>query len=278
NKGWELMIGWQDRIGDISYGVSANLSDVKNEVISLGNAPATIADQIRTVGQPIDAFYGFVAERISQISDYSYDAATNKYTPLFPYDASYPMMPGDIIYKDLNGDKKITAADDRQVIGSAIPRYTYGLKGNIAYKGVDFSFFLQGVGKADGWITSAARHAFINDGSNPQPIHLDRWTPQNPNASYPRLAYGYSYNQRLSTFWLEDASYLRLKNIQVGYTLPAGLTEKLRIDRLRLYFSADNLFTSTRFFYGYDPETPVSSGGFYPQVKTFVFGLNINFK
>ncbi|MEZ2445675.1 TonB-dependent receptor [Chitinophaga sp. RCC_12] len=278
NKGWELMVGWQDRIGDISYGVSGNLSDVKNEVISLGNAPATLDDRIRTVGQPIDAFYGFVADRISQISDYSYDAATNKYTPLFPYDASYPMMPGDIIYKDLNNDKKITAADDRQVIGSAIPRYTYGFKGNIEYKGVDFSFFLQGVGKADGWITSAARHAFINDGSNPQPIHLDRWTPQNPGASYPRLAYGYSYNQRLSTFWLEDASYLRLKNIQVGYTLPARLTEKLRIDRFRLYFSADNLFTASDFFYGYDPETPVSSGGFYPQVKTFVFGLNINFK
>lgn len=278
NKGWELMVGWQDKVSDFTYGVNANISDVKNEVISLGNAPATIADQIRTVGQPIDAFYGFVADRISQVSDYTYDAATNKYTPLFPYDVSFPMMPGDIIYKDLNGDKKITAADDRQVIGSAIPRYTYGFRGNVAYKGIDFSFFLQGVGKADGLITNAARHAFINDGSNPQPIHLDRWTPDNPNATYPRLAYGYSYNQRLSTFWLENASYLRLKNIQAGYTLPQSITEKWHIDRLRLYFSADNLLTKTDFFYGYDPETPVSSGGFYPQVKTYVFGLNINFK
>jgi TonB-linked SusC/RagA family outer membrane protein len=278
NKGWELQVGWQDNIKDFSYGVSANISDVRNKVLSLGNAPATVADQIRTVGQPIDAFYGFVAERISQISDYTYDDVTKKYTPNFPYDASYPMQPGDVIYKDLNGDKKITAADDRQVIGSAIPRYTYGFKANAGYKGFDLSFFLQGVGEANGYIAGAARHAFINESSNPQKIHLNRWTPANPGASYPRLTYGYSYNQRLSTFWLENAAYLRLKNIQVGYTIPKRITERYRIDRLRAYFSADNLLTRSDFFYGYDPETPVSLGGFYPQVKTFVFGLNINFK
>jgi hypothetical protein len=94
----------------------------------------------------------------------------------------------------------------------------------------------------------------------------------------PRLTYGYSYNQRLSTYWLENAAYLRLKNLQVGYTLPKRITERFRVDRLRAYFSADNLLTKSDFFYGYDPETPVSLGGFYPQVKTFVFGLNINFK
>lgn len=278
NKGWELQVGWQDNIREFTYGVNFNLSDVRNKVLSLGDAPATVGDQVRMVGHPIDAFYGFVAERISQVSDYTLDPVTNKYTPNFPYDVSYPMLPGDIMFRDLNGDGKITPADDRQVIGNQIPRYTYGFRGNIGYKGVDLSFFFQGVGKADGLITGGARHALINDSSNPQAIHLDRWTPTNTNASYPRLAYGYSYNQRLSTYWLEDASYLRLKNVQVGYTFPKALTEKLRIDRLRFYASADNLFTSSNYFYGYDPETPVSSGGFYPQVKTFIFGLNINFK
>lgn len=278
NKGWELMLGWQDKINDFSYGASANISDVKNEIKSMGNSPGQIGDRSRLVGYPIDAFYGFEAERISQVEDFSYDPTTKKYTPLFPYDISYPMQPGDIMFKDLNGDNKITAADDRKVIGNAIPRHTYGIRGNAAYKGFDFSFFLQGVGKADGLIQSAARHAFVSDSSNPQAIHLDRWTPENTNATYPRLAYGYSYNQRLSTFWLEDASYLRLKNVQFGYTLPKSLTEKMRMSRFRLYVSADNLLTKTNFFYGYDPETPVSNGGFYPQVKTFVFGLNINFK
>jgi len=85
-----------------------------------------------------------------------------------------------------------------------------------------------------------------------------------------------NHNTRLSTYWLEDASYLRLKNIQVGYTLPENLSGRLRISRARLYFSGDNLFTVTDFFYGYDPESPVSRGGFYPQVKTFTFGINVN--
>jgi TonB-linked SusC/RagA family outer membrane protein len=278
NRGWEFMANWQHKIREVSYGASFNISDVRNEVMSLGNTPPTPGDRIRMVGQPIDAFYGFVADRISQISDYTYDAATNKYTPNFPYDESYPMQPGDVIYKDLNGDKRITAADDRQVIGNAIPRFTYGFRANAGWKGVDVSLFLQGVGKADGYIAGAARHAYINESSNPQPIHLNRWTPENPNATYPRLAYGYSYNQRLSTMWLENAAYLRLKNVQVGYTLPKHLTERFRADRVRFYFSADNLFTKSDFFYGYDPETPVSLGGFYPQVKTYVFGLNVNFK
>ncbi len=278
NKGWEGSLGWRDNVNDLRYSFNFNLSDVKNKVLSLGDAPATIGDRIRMVGQPIDAFYGFVAERISQASDYTYNEATKKYTPNFPYDKSYPMQPGDIIYKDLNGDGVITASDDKQVIGSSIPRYTYGFKGDLAYKGFDFSFFLQGVGKANGLLTGSTRHAFINDGSNPQAVHLDRWTPENTNASYPRLAYGYSYNQRLSSFWLEDAAYLRLKNIQLGYTLPDALTSKYRMSGIRAYISADNLFTSTKFYKSYDPESPVQSGSYYPQVKTILFGLNINFK
>ncbi|MEO7292404.1 MAG: hypothetical protein ABIW34_04835, partial [Ginsengibacter sp.] len=105
-----------------------------------------------------------------------------------------------------------------------------------------------------------------------------------PGASYPRFTYQLSHNQRLSTFWLENAAYTRLKNIQLGYTLPKELTDKYRISRLRIFASADNLFTKTNFFYAYDPETPVSgnvntnSGGFYPQVKTFIFGINLNMK
>lgn len=277
NQGWEFMAGWQDRISDWSYGANFNISDVRNKVISLGNAPSTPGERIRMVGYPIDAYYGYVTERISQVSDYKQDA-TGKYIPNFPYNESFPMQPGDLIYKDLNGDGKITPADDREVIGNGIPRYTYGFKGNVGYKGIDFSFFLQGVGQADGFISGAARHAFINESSNPQQIHLDRWTPTNTEASYPRLAYGYTYNQQLSTYWLEDASYLRLKNIQLGYTLPVHISKRIRSEKIRFYFSADNLLTKTDFFYGYDPETPLTLGGYYPQVKTFVFGLNINFK
>lgn len=276
NRGWELQVGWQDRINDFGYSVKANLSDVRNKVTDLGGMPATLGDRVRMVGEPIDAFYGYKVVGLAQEADFNYDPATRAYTPLFPYDSQYPMAPGDVMYRDINDDGVING-DDRQIIGSHIPRYTYGLSANFDYKGFDFSFLLQGVGKADGYLTGSARHAFINDGTYPQNIHLDRWTIDNPNASYPRLAYGYTYNQRLSDYWLEDASYFRLKNIQVGYTLPQAWTQRIRAGRVRVYASADNLFTKTDYFYGYDPESPVNGGGYYPQVKTFVFGLNVNF-
>lgn len=278
NRGWELQLSWQDERNGFQYGANFNLSDVRNKVVDLAGTPPTFGDRIRMVGEPIDAFYGLVADRIAQESDFTYDVEEATLVPNFPYIVSDPVAPGDIIYRDLNNDGEITLDQDRKVIGSHIPRYTYGFRGNMGWKGIDFSFFLQGVGDADGYLFGAARHAYINEGSLPQKIHLDRWTPENPDASYPRLAYQQTYNQRLSTFWLEDAAYLRLKNIQIGYTLPAQLTEGLRVSRLRIYASADNLLTQTDYFYGYDPETPVSSGGVYPQVKTYVFGLNINLK
>ncbi len=278
NKGWELQLGWNDKKGDFQYGGNFNVSDVRNKVVDLGGTLATYGERVRLIGQPIDAFYGLVAERLAQESDFRYDPESGNFVPDFPYIKSDPVAPGDIIYKDLDGDGEITLEDDRQVIGSHIPRYTYGFRGNMAWKGVDFSFFLQGVGEVDGYLYGSARHAFATESNMPQKVHLDRWTPENTDASYPRLAYQQSYNQRLSTFWLEDASYLRLKNVQVGYTLPASLTEKFRVSRLRIYASADNLLTKTDFFYGFDPESPVSNGNFYPQVKTYVLGLNINLK
>ncbi|MEO6915336.1 MAG: TonB-dependent receptor [Chitinophagaceae bacterium] len=278
NKGWELQIDWKDRIGDFSYRLNANLSDVKNRVVSLGGVPPTFGDQVRFLNQPIDAFYGLVASRLAQVSDFDYNATTKVYTPKFPFIAGDKPAPGDVIYADLDGDKLLTLANDRKIIGNPFPRYTYAFRGDLGWKGFDFNFFFQGVGKASGYIKGAARHAYINESSNPQKYHLDRWTPENTNASYPRFTYLLSYNQRFSTMWLENAAYLRLKNLQLGYTIPARLVEKLHISRLRAYASADNLFTKTDFYYAYDPETPVGSGGYYPQVKTFIIGLNVNFK
>jgi TonB-linked SusC/RagA family outer membrane protein len=278
NKGWEFQVSWRDQAGDFKYGANFNISDVHNKVTSLGGVPPTLGNQIRIVGQPIDAYYGLVADHIAQTGDFNYDAATNKYTAKFPFITGDPVAPGDIMYKDINGDGKITLDGDRKVIGSNIPRYTYGFRGEFGWKGLDLNFFLQGVGKADGYISGPGRHAFSNERFVPQTVHLDRWTPQNQDAGYPRLTFQQTYNQRLSTFWLENAAYLRLKNIQIGYTLPTGFTEKIRISRLRFYVSADNLFTKTDFFYAYDPESPLVSGNFYPQVKTFVAGMSINLK
>ncbi|WP_199856293.1 SusC/RagA family TonB-linked outer membrane protein [Lunatibacter salilacus] len=278
NKGWELQVGWRDQIGEVTYGLNFNMFDVKNQVVDLAGTPPTIGDRVRMVGQPLDAFYGLVAERIAQEDDFRYNPESGRFEPDFPVPVGDLVAPGDIIYKDLNGDGVISLDEDRQVIGSHIPRYTFGFRGNAAWNGFDFSLFLQGVGKADGYLTGSARHAYTNQSTMPQPIHLDRWTPDNPGGSYPRLAFQQTFNQRLSTFWLEDAAYIRLKNIQLGYTLPSVLTERIRVSRLRVYASADNLLTFSDFFYGYDPESPVGGANFYPQVKTFVLGLNVNFK
>lgn len=279
NKGWELQLNWQDKISDFRYGLNFNVSDVKNKVVSLGGVPPTIGNQVRFLDEPIDSFYGLVAyENLAQESDFDFNPSTKVYTPKFPYLAGDKLAPGDVMYKDLNGDGKITLNDDRQIIGNPFPRYTYGFRGDLGWKGLDFNFFIQGVGKADGYIEGSGRHAYINESTNPQEFHLDRWTPDNTDGSYPRLTYQLSHNQRLSTKWLENASYLRLKNIQIGYTLPDRYTQKYRISRFRVFASADNLFTKSDFFASYDPETPVSSGGFYPQVKTTIFGLNFNIK
>ena len=290
NKGWEFDINWREQRGDWYYGLGFNLSDVKNKIVDLGGvAPDISGYRVRMVGQPIDVFYGYVADGLMMPEDFDIsDVENNNFAlPNIPVILGNEYAPGDIKYKDISGpdgvpDGQISPEYDRVVLGSSIPRFTYSFRGDLAWKGIDFSFVLQGVGKCDGYLEGSARHAFLDMAAYPQTIHKERFnlkTNPDPNASYPRLTYNKGFNQNtFSTFWLEDASYLRLKNIQIGYTFPEKWMKKARIDKFRIYFSGDNLATASKFFYAYDPETPISSGGYYPQVRTFVFGLNITFK
>lgn len=290
NRGWELDFSWRDKAGDFTYGIGFNISDVKNKITDLGDtSPDMSGYQIRRVGDPIDAFYGYVSEGLMSPDDFEiYNQEMKQYdVPKIPVVVGNDYEPGDIKFRDISGpdgvpDGRITPEYDRVVIGSNIPRYTYNIRGNLGWKGIDFSFSLQGVGKADGYLTGSARHAFQDMAGYPQKIHLGRYhITNNPdiNADYPRLTYNKDFNQKaFSTYWLEDASYFRLKNIQIGYTLPKKWTSKARIEQCRFYLSADNLFTKSNFFYAYDPETPVSSGGYYPQVKTCVFGISLTFR
>lgn len=290
NRGWEVDVSWRDRIGELSYGMSFNLSDVQNKITDLGETSPDLGSyQIRQVGDPIDAFYGYIAEGLMTPDDFTlYDEYEDKYySPKVPVVIGPDYQPGDIKYKDINGpqgvpDGRISPEYDRVVLGSAIPRYTYSFKTDLMYQNIDFSFALQGVGEADGYLTGTARHAFQDMAAYPQKIHLERYnvvSNPNPNAAYPRLTYNTSFNQStFSTFWMENASYLRLKNVQLGYTLPVEITKKARIEKCRIYVSGDNLLTMSNFFYAYDPETPISSGGYYPQIKTFVVGVNLTFQ
>lgn len=290
NRGWELDLNWREQRGDFYYGVGFNLSDVKNEIVDLaGNAPDLSGYQIRMVGYPIDAFYGYVADGLMTPEDFKIsDTKNHNYSlPSIPVILGNDYQPGDIKYKDISGpdgvpDGRITPEYDKVVLGSNIPRYTYSFRGDLAWKGIDFSFVIQGVGKCDGYLEGTARHAFQDMAAYPQKVHLQRYnveTNPDPNAAYPRLTYNTGFNQNtFSTYWMEDASYLRLKNVQLGYTFPEKWMKKARIEKMRLYLSGDNLVTFSKFFYAYDPETPVSKGGYYPQIKTVVMGLNITFK
>lgn len=290
NRGWEFDLNWRDQRGEFYYGIGFNISDVKNKIVDLaGNAPDLSGYQIRMVGYPIDAFYGYKAIGLMTPEDFKIsDTQNHNYSlPKVPVILGNDYQPGDIKYEDISGpdgkpDGRITPEYDKVVLGSNIPRYTYTVRGDLGWKGIDFSFVIQGVGKCDGYLEGTARHAFQDMAAYPQKVHLERYnvvTNPNPNALYPRLTYNTGFNQNtFSTYWMENASYMRLKNVQIGYTFPEKWMKKARIDNLRVYLSGDNLLTVSDFFYAYDPETPVSKGGYYPQVKTVVLGLNITFK
>jgi hypothetical protein len=185
---------------------------------------------------------------------------------------------GDIRYNDLDGDNKITGSD-RVVLGNPIPRYTYSLDLYTAYGGFDFGLFLQGVGKLDTYDAGWDAYPFQN-ASTALVQHLDRWSEANPNpnATIPRLSINQqSNNLQSSSFWLINAAYLRLKNIQLGYNLPAQLVKKAGMSGVRFFTSGNNVFTSSKMPVGLDPESPESSNNYVPLLATYTFGVEIKF-
>ncbi|WP_163172184.1 TonB-dependent receptor [Bacteroides sp. 51] len=268
NKGWELSIGYRDRIGDFAYNVNFNLSDVKNKILDYKGQDETgfIANR---EGYPIGSLYGYIAEGYFQSDDEVANAPKQFGT----------VKAGDIKYKNMNDDDKIDSSD-KVVIGSTIPRYTFGMNLGGSYKGFDCSMFFQGVGKADGYLDGAGIIPFVNGGGVGGTVlesFKDYWTEDNRSAAYPRLTFNETNNSQNSTFWLKDASYLRLKNLQIGYTLPAVITKKAGISKLRIFANGTNLFTLDKFWDGYNVESPIGSVVFYPQVKVYSFGVEVNF-
>lgn len=290
NKGWEVAVGWKDHAGLLNYSISASLANTKNKITSLGGTPAVLSDATRQVGYPVDALYGYKVKRIAQSSDFTTNSS-GKLVPNFPIFSAdaLTVSPGDLIYQDIAGtidsygktdgkpDGTITAAD-KVVFGDLIPHYTYSFRIDLQYKAWDFSAFFYGVGEATGYMYGSAVQAFTSIYTMPQQYHLNRWTSTNTNASYPRLTYGQSWNQRFSSYWLQNGAYLRLKNAQIGYTLPFKKGNQAGIDRCRFFLSGDNLFLITRYFYAYDPETTLTDGTYYPKTRTIFFGINVTFK
>jgi TonB-linked SusC/RagA family outer membrane protein len=270
NKGWELTIGHRGNPSkDFKYEVQFNLSDVKNKITDLKDTDWEEQDNDNRifayhVGEPIAAFYGYEAEGIFKSTAEIEDHATQPGN----------IAPGDLKYKNQNTDENINASD-RTIIGSDIPRYTFGLNLSASYKDFDFLLFFQGVGKIDVNTVQSNKAPISGDG-NFKTIHTDSWTNDNQDASFPRLT-TYTHNYVSSSFWIKNGAYMRLKNAQIGYTLPKSLTNSIGIDKCRFYLGGQNLFTWSKLNDdGIDPENPHDSR-YYPQVKIYTIGVNVDF-
>lgn len=264
NKGWDFTANYRNSIGEFKYNLAVNLSDVRNKVLDMKGVLRT-GLTVNHEGHPIGSLYGYEAIGYFQ----SVDEVTNSPNQFGT------VAPGDIKYKDQNNDGVINQ-EDEIILGSPIPRYSYSANIGGAYKNFDFSLFLQGVGKADGYIYAQGIMPFYQGGTI-QEQHKDRWTPTNPNAAFPRLAFNEANNIQNSSFWMKNASYLRLKNVSIGYTIPTLNIGNARVESIRIFATGQNIFTSTNFWKGFDPEGPISTGGWYPQMKVYSIGLNVKF-
>jgi hypothetical protein len=277
----ELSAGYNNRWGDWSLSATANVSYNKNEILDLGGVDEMVdGNSINRVGEAISSFYVYEADGFFQ-SQAEVDAFTAKYnsttgTTMF----SREFKPGDIRYVDANGDGKINS-DDRVICSSTNPAYIFGLNLSAGYKAFDLSMIFAGAAKMARIYSQEAFGAFRGDASHPASVWLDAWTPENTDASMPRIwndVNSNSYPQNvMSTFWLQNTSYLRLKNLQVGYNLPAQLIRRAGLAGARVYYSAENLFTIDDMLISLDPETNSERASSYPLIKTHSLGVNLTF-
>ena len=271
NTGFDFLINHNKQINrDWSYSVSLNVSYVKNEIVDMaGTEGRTDNDKIWNLeGYPIGSYYGFVADGF-----FNTEEDLRNCPKRLPNGVE---KMGDIKYKDLNHDGKITEDGDRMVIGKNFPSWTGGLNLNVAYKNIDLSMLFQGAFDIDGYYNNEAAYAFYN-GATALKRHLDRWTPEHHNASYPRLTRSSQTNFVTSSFWLQDASYVRLKNITLGYTLPKAWLDKAGISNAKIFFTGENLLTFTGLDGGIDPEESSERGLSYGNVKKLSLGVKLSF-
>lgn len=285
NRGFEFILSYRDRKGSFSYGVSANLTTIKNEVISIPTESITDDDgyNITVEGRPIGSLYGYVAERIITESDF--DAEGNY---LYAIPNNIPPEPGDLKFRDLNQDGVISTLD-RTLIGKPIPDFIYGLNLDLSYRQFDFSMFLNGMQNFQIYNEERANLSSFNaqDMAHNKLVsyYENYYREDQPSTEYVRADRNNSNeNDRISTWWIEDGSFLRIKDVQLGYTLNQNMLNTLNLDNVRIYLSFSNpvIFTS---YTGRDPEIsvfsdPMSSGvdyGGYPTPRVSTIGIQIDF-
>ena len=289
NEGWEFGLGHTHKLGDFEYSISANATFLNNEVLDLGSAGVEllnglIANGNTYVGHPLQNYYGFVADGLfvdeEDIANYPDQREVNSNGP------NQNGLPGDIRYKDINGpdgvpDGKVDAIYDRTVIGSRIPKVSYGINLGAVYKGLGLNILIQGVSGVDGLMGGTAGLAFVNQGNIQRWQAEERWRAESPNrnAGYPRLEIipnGGVPNSQMSTFWLSDAAYLKVRNIQLTYDLPTSILESIGLRGVQLRASGENLINIHNYRKGWDPEINATMN-YYPIMANYTLGVKIDF-
>ena len=289
SKGWEAELKWRDQIGKVNYGLRLVLSDDIQTVTQYYNPTGTLSTWYS--GRRMGEFWGYTTRGIAKTND-----EMNEHLKSNQPAWGNNWQAGDIMYKDLNGDGKVnggasTLADhgDLRKLGYNVPRYKFGFNADVTWRDIDFSFFLQGIGRRD-WFDNSPYSVGATSHGQWQSVgfkeHWDFFRPEgdpngaNLNARFPRPLFSQGgKNMQTQSRYVVNAAYLRIKNIQLGYTLPASLSKKIGISRMRVYTSADNLVTFTKLPKIFDPEATGGDWGpgkIYPLQRTISFGLNVN--
>lgn len=287
-NGWELSINWRDRIGKVNYGVGFNIYDSYSEITKYENENKAFAsedDKTFYVGKQMGEIWGYITDGFYTADDFDATGALKEGVVRINGVTSHP---GDIKYKNLrddethvnvitNGDNSALNPGDMVRIGNKKARYQYGANGFVEWKGFNFSFILQGVGKRDAWLDGAITFPMTDQYGVVYAHQVGKvWTEDNPNAFYGRIyenaGSSQSANQRKSDKFLYNAAYLRVKNISLSYTFPQKLIQPLYLKGLKVFFSGENLFTFDHLPDGVDPENLNWS---YPHSKTYSFGINL---
>ena len=274
NSGLEFSANYRNKIGKVNFSIGGNFSKyLKNEVTGLGeNGAETIdGDNIIRIGEPFRAYFGYRTVGVFQTQEEVENAPVQF--------GNQNTAPGDLRYDDISGPDGtpdgVIDANDRQVIGNPYPEWVYNVNARMGIAGVDLSILFQGVSNIDRYLDSNGQLPMQDQRNNALSYWINRWTPENPSTELPRL--GGQNNSITSDFYIQDASYLRLKNVELGYTLPRGFTRDFGINTLRAYVAGQNLVTWTDFE-NFDPERARGgSARLTPLYKIYSLGINLQF-
>ncbi|MEP7141861.1 MAG: TonB-dependent receptor [Ferruginibacter sp.] len=288
NKGFDFDIRSVNTTGVLRWSTSLNLSINRNQVTNLANNNTDIlfSGSLLRVGQPVGTFYGYIFDGIFQSDEEAAKGAVMKGQEATSSNPASRARAGDRKYRDLNADNVIDEKD-RTIIGSAQPDFTWGLNNTVSFKNIDLSFFFQGSqGNEMANLNSFDLLNFNGQNNVLKEGGLNRWTPANHSSIYPRALSAGSLDQGIfSSAVVEDASYIRLRNVTLGYNLPKSLMKTIKLNNIKIYASATNLWTKTKYT-GYDPEANTNGQnsfvvgydlGGYPMAKTYILGINIGF-